>query len=369
MTSQGSASRGEQTASQNPESEHSAESTEYQDTADLTAGSEVELTVESRAHGWRLDHYLSRLFGNYSRAQLQRAIESGGVQLNGLKTKPSRRLRVNDRIRVKLPEAEESHFKPENIPIDVLYEDDHMVVVNKAANMVVHPGRGTYSGTLAAALQFHFDQLSTVAGRHRPGIVHRLDRDTTGVILIAKDNQIHQNISRQFEQREVKKEYRAIVRGTPELQSDYIRTHVCVHPRVREKMTVCPPGKNTRDAVTFYNVEESFPGYSLMELHPHTGRTHQLRVHMQHIGTPIITDKLYTGETQLTRSQLVGTDSSEEPNDNDDLLIARQALHAFRLTIQHPVSGQTMQFEAPFPPDFQQTLDALRQLQAHNDSA
>lgn len=330
---------------------------------------QVDVTVESRAHGWRLDHYLNRLFGNYSRSQLQRAIESGGVRLNGLNAKPSRRLRVNDRISITLPGDAESHFQPEDIPLQIVYEDDSLVVVNKPANMVVHPGRGSYSGTLAAALQFHFDQLSTVAGRHRPGIVHRLDRDTTGVILIAKNNQVHQKISAQFERREVKKEYRAIVRGIPEMHSDFIRTHVCVHSRVREKMTVCPPGGRSREAVTFYTVQEEFPGYSFIELHPHTGRTHQLRVHMQHIGTPIISDKLYTGESQITRQQLFserGAAADDSLDADQDVLIDRQALHAYRLTIQHPVSGKSLQFEAPLPADFQRTLAALRELKSQS---
>lgn len=317
----------------------------------------VNLTVESRAHGWRLDHYLTRIFPNHSRSHLQKAIESGQVTLNGLTARPSRRLRVNDRILVQLQAGDEVGFEPENIPLDVLYEDDAIVVVNKAAGMVVHPGRGTYAGTLAAALQFHFDQLSDVGGRHRPGIVHRLDRDTTGVILIARDNQIHQKVSSQFERREVKKEYAAIVRGVPELQSDYIRTHVCVHHRVREKMMVCAPGGRSREAVTFYSTAENFGRYALMNLHPETGRTHQLRVHMQHIGTPIVADKLYIGEDRLT----VG-DITQNPAAADQVLIARQALHAFRLTISHPVTGHKMTFEAPLPPDFTATLDVLRSL-------
>lgn len=316
----------------------------------------VDLTVESRAHGWRLDHYLTRLFSNHSRARLQKAVESGQVKLNGLTVKPSRRLRVNDRIFVELLPADESRFQPEDIPLDVLYEDDSIVVVNKPAGMVVHPGRGSYSGTLASALQFHFDQLSDVAGRHRPGIVHRLDRDTTGVILVARDNQVHQKISRQFERREVKKEYRAIVRGIPELEADFIRTHVRVHTRVREKMMVCAPGDRSREAVTFYRTCERFPGYALMELHPHTGRTHQLRVHMQHIGTPIIADRHYIGESSFTTGHLSGQPGG-------DVLIERQALHAYRLTISHPVSGKQMTFEAPLPPDMERTLAALKRKQ------
>ncbi|APZ93531.1 RluA family pseudouridine synthase [Fuerstiella marisgermanici] len=321
----------------------------------IDAAEPVDLTVESRAHGWRLDHYLTRIFGNHSRAQLQKAIDASQVTVNGLTVKPSRRLRVNDRIHVELQSADsERCFEAEDIPLDILYEDDAIVVVNKAAGMVVHPGRGTYSGTLAAALQFHFDQLSDIGGRHRPGIVHRLDRDTTGVILIAKNNQIHQRVSSQFEQREVKKEYRAIVRGVPELDADFIRTHVCVHNRVREKMMVCAPGGRSREAVTFYETKERFKGHALLAFHPHTGRTHQLRVHAQHIGTPIIADKQYIGEHHFTTGHLSGSPGKGE------VLIGRQALHAFRLTISHPVSGKPITFEAPLPPDFQATLTALR---------
>lgn len=328
-------------------------------TYDPASGELVNITVEARAHGWRLDHYLNRLFPNHSRAALQRAIQGEHVRLNGLTARPSRRLRVNDRIDVQLPDSDASQITPENIPIDVLYEDDSLVVVNKSPGIVVHPGRGTYSGTLTSALQYHFDTLSDAAGRHRPGIVHRLDRDTSGVILIAKDNQIHQLIAKQFEQREVKKEYRAIVRGVPELVSDYIRTHVCVHTRVREKMMVCAPGGRSREATTLYHTGEVLGGWSLMELHPHTGRTHQLRVHMLHIGTPIIADKLYTGQRTFKKSDIPGVSTE----DDTPPLISRQALHAFRLTIRHPVSGKKMQFEAPLPSDMQDTLDALREHQ------
>jgi len=330
--------------------------------AAANAGAPINLTVEARAHGWRLDHYLSRLFPNHSRAQLQRIIEAGGVQLNGMPPRSSRRLRVNDRLDVTLTDAERPGIEPENLPLQILYEDDHIVIVNKAAGMVVHPGRGSSKGTLAAALQYHFNQLSDTAGRLRPGIVHRLDRDTTGVIVIARDNQVHQKISRQFEQREVRKEYRAIVRGVPELASDYIRTFMCVHPRVREKMMVCPAGGNAREAVTFYRLAESFDRCALVDLHPRTGRTHQLRVHMQHIATPIVADRLYIGTTELRQSDILQTPRPVPgtPQDAADILIARQALHAFRLTLRHPVSGQEMTFEAPLPDDFQRTLDFLR---------
>ena len=338
---------------------HSA-SDDFPDLSDRLTdlGSEpVSVTVEARAHGWRLDHYLTRLFPNHSRTGLQRAIEAKHVQLNGLPSRSSRRLHVNDRIDIRLPNSDQNRIAPEDLPIEILFEDEALIIVNKSAGMVVHPGRGTYSGTLAAALQHHFDQLSDVAGQHRPGIVHRLDRDTSGVILVAKDNQVHQLLSRQFERREVKKEYQAIVRGIPEPASDYIRTHVCVHPRVREKMMVCAPGGRARHAVTFFRTRETFGRHALLDLHPRTGRTHQLRVHMLHIGTPIIADRLYTGQTEFTTADLTPRNSA---NVDAAVLISRQALHAFRLTIRHPLSGQEMQFEAPFPDDMSRTVASLR---------
>jgi len=327
--------------------------------AELSADQPVQIVVEARAHGWRVDHYLTRLFPNYSRALFQRAIEAERVAVNGLPVKPARRLRVNDVVSVQLPEEPDSGLHPEDIPLDVLYEDDALIAVNKPADMIVHPGRGNTRGTLAAALQFHFNRLSDAAGRLRPGIVHRLDRDTTGVIVVAKDNQVHHALSGQFERREVTKEYRALGRNVVERDSDYIETHLQVHPRKREKMVVCKPGGKTRKAVTFYEVLERFVGFTYLRMLPRTGRTHQLRVHLQHLGHPIVADALYGGGKSLRRSQLDSTPSPEAAE--DDLLIDRQALHAYRLTFRHPASGDHMTVEAPLPPDIQRTLEALRQ--------
>jgi 23S rRNA pseudouridine1911/1915/1917 synthase len=330
--------------------------------SDETLSSEpIELTVESRAHGWRVDHYLVRLFPNYSRTLFKKAINTEAVLVNGLPVKTSRRLRVNDRVSVRLPDQPDETIHPEDIPLDVLYEDDALVVINKPPRMIVHPGRGHYSGTLAAALQFHFDRLSDAAGRYRPGIVHRLDRDTSGVLVVAKDNQVHHHLSRQFEQREVTKEYRAIVWGSLEYESDYIETHIRMHRKHREKMCVCEAGGNARQATTFYEVLERFRGFTSVRLRPRTGRTHQLRVHMQHLGHPIVADRLYGGHESLTRSELT---DSEETAAEEDILIHRQALHAFRLELSHPQSGQPMSFEAPLPEEYLNTLDALRTLRA-----
>lgn len=316
----------------------------------------VTLTVEARAHGWRVDHYLTRLYPNYSRALFQKAIEQGDVLVNGLPVKMSRRLRVNDRISVRLPELPDKTIPPEDIPLEVLYDDEQIIVINKPAGLIVHPGRGNYRGTLAGALQFHFDKLSDIAGQHRAGIVHRLDRDTSGVLVVAKDNQVHHHLSRQFEQREVEKEYRAITWGVIPLDSDYIETHVRVSQRNRERMIVCPPGGNAREASTFYEVLERYHGFTSVKLTPKTGRTHQLRVHMQHLGHPIVADELYNGRKLLRLADLV----EELPADQDQILIERQALHARRLAFDHPATGQRLEFQAPLPEDMQRTLDALR---------
>jgi 23S rRNA pseudouridine1911/1915/1917 synthase len=341
----------------------------------------VRVVVEARAHGWRVDHYLSRLFPNYSRALFQRALEQKSVVLNGLPVKAARRLRVNDVLDVRLPELPDSSLPPEDIPIDILFEDEHLVVLNKPANMITHPGKGHYRGTLAGALQFHFNQLSNVAGQLRPGIVHRLDKDTSGVIVIAKNNQVHCRLSEQFEQRTTVKEYRAIVWGEVAQDHGIIDTHVRINPKVREKMQVCEAEGNARQAVTHYEVAERFCGFTFMHLKPKTGRTHQLRLHMSNLGHPIVADELYGGgkcvrvadvdgsiaqaerETLLSRKAESAAKKSgfESVVDTfDDVLIRRQALHAFRLSFRHPESGIPMTFEAPWPQDFEECLLALR---------
>jgi len=307
-------------------------------------GSPIRVTVESRAHGWRLDHYLVRLYPNFSRSQFQSSIAAEAVTVNGLPAKSSRRLRVNDVVELSLPEDAAPRVEPEDLPLSVIYEDEHLVAIDKPAGMIVHPGRGQTTGTLVAALQFHFDSLSDVGGTLRPGIVHRLDRDTTGVIVVAKNNQVHHKLSRQFELREVTKRYHAICWGRVELDSDYIETHVGVSRRNREKMRVVPAGGKSRHAETFYEVIERFDRTSYLRLSPRTGRTHQLRVHMAHLNHPILADRLYGG---------VRLEGRELP-------IRRQALHARSLEVTHPVTGESIRFEAPLPEDFRQVLECLR---------
>lgn len=317
----------------------------------------IALTVEARAHGWRIDHYLSRLYPNFSRMAFQRAIDDEAVRVNGLVVKTSRRLRVNDAIEFRLPEQADNSVVPEDIPLDIMYDDEWLVVINKASNMIVHPGRGNYRGTLTGALQFHFDKLSDIAGKYRAGIVHRLDRDTSGVLVVAKDNAIHGHLSKQFEERTVEKEYRALVWGEMGFDRDYLETHVRVSLRNRERMMVCPPGTNSRHAATYYEVLERFNGFTWMRLCPQTGRTHQLRVHMHHLGHPIVADRLYEGHNSLSKSDLVEGVAPED----DEIYIQRQALHALKLSFDHPVTGARMEFEAPIAPDIQRALEAVRE--------
>ncbi len=335
------------------------------DVPERLSSEKVTVTVEARAHGWRLDHYLSRLFPNYSRRLFQQAIDAGTILVNGLKVKRSRRLRVNDRIDVQLPEKPDDTLLPEDIPIDILYEDDSIAVINKPADMVTHPGKSNFFGTLAAAVQHHFDQLSDTAGTLRPGIVHRLDRDTTGVIVIAKSNQTHHRLSRQFERREVRKEYRAIVQGELDKQSDRIETFLRVHPKAREKMIVCSEDARARRAITTYEVLERFRGYTYVRLLPQTGRTHQLRVHMLHLGHPIVADKLYAPRKELRIGDLVDKATlADTEYASEDILINRQALHAWQLEIRHPLTDRLLVFRADLPDDMQRTLEALRLFRA-----
>ena len=333
----------------------------------------VAVTVEARAHGWRVDHYLARLYPNYSRALFQKAIEQQAVLVNGLPVKPSRRLRVNDLLSIRLPKAADQSLQPENLPLDVVYEDETLVVINKAAGMITHPGKGNYGGTLASALQYHFDTLSNIAGELRPGIVHRLDRDTSGIIVIAKNNQCHHQLSRQFERREVSKEYRAIVWGVLDRDADLIQTYLRINPRRREAMMVCEEGGNARLAVTRFQVLERFFDFTYVRYLPKTGRTHQLRVHSRHLGHPIVADRLYGGRALLTRQYLEGRQdvrtlrgaAKDTPTNEADVLIRRQALHAYRLAFKHPATGKPLEFTAELPPDMEKTLAALRNSLKH----
>jgi 23S rRNA pseudouridine1911/1915/1917 synthase len=321
--------------------------------------------VKARMVGKRIDAYLASRFPDYSRSVIQKVIDAEAVLVNGRTTKASYKVRLDDLIRVWLPELADEIPVPEDIPIPIVFEDPAFVVVNKGAGMVTHPAKGHWTGTLVNALQHHFDTLSTVAGAHRPGIVHRLDRDTSGLLIVAKDDHAHRLLARQFEQRTIKKEYMALVYGVPERDSDYIERTIGFHPTNREKMAIRNPEDGGKDAVTFYQVLERFAGHALVRCLPETGRTHQIRVHLAHVGHPIVADKAYSGRDRMLLGELVGPDHP----DGDRLLIDRQALHAHTLHLQHPLTSHELHLTAPLPDDMANTLETLRRHQPlHRDA-
>jgi 23S rRNA pseudouridine1911/1915/1917 synthase len=319
-------------------------------------GRAVELTVQIKTAGMRIDQYLVLQFPDFSRSIIQKAIEADSVKINDAAIKRSTKVRQGDRIRIWLPERDCSVPTPENIPLQILYEDEYLAVVNKPYDMVVHPARGNWSGTLVNALAFHFQNLSTINGDYRPGIVHRLDRDTSGVILVAKEEQTHRDLSMQFELRKVYKEYIAITAGVLDRDSDYIEGRIGHHPHDRIKMIVSDDEANSKEACTFYEVQERFRGYTFVRCQPRTGRTHQIRVHLASVGCPVLADKTYSGRAEFKLSDVA---PQLDPL-LDEVLLPRQALHARRLRLVHPRTKEAIAVEAPLPPEFARTLEALR---------
>jgi 23S rRNA pseudouridine1911/1915/1917 synthase len=317
----------------------------------------VDLIAKRKVEGTRLDQYLASMFPDFSRSVIQRAIEAESVWVNGKAAKASYKMRYNDKVRIHLPEPTHDLPVPEDIPLDVLYEDEHLVIINKPADMVVHPAKGHWSGTLVNAIQFRFGgQLSLAEGGHRPGIVHRLDRDTSGVILIAKEEKTHRDLSGQFETRKIFKEYAALTAGTPDRDSDYIESRIGHHPHDRIKMIATDEEDDGKEACSYYEVVERFRGYAYCRIQPRTGRTHQIRVHLASIGCPVLADKIYSGRDAFRLSDLLPGLESEK----DETLLHRQALHAYRLRFQHPITRQIIDTRAPLPPDFERTLKELR---------
>lgn len=316
----------------------------------------LDLIVMVKAEGMRLDQYVHMHVADFSRSEIQRAIEAGGITVNGKASKPSYKVRKLDQLHVEMPEPTHDIPVPEDIPLDILYQDEWLAVINKPHDMVVHPAKGNWSGTLVNALQWHFrEQLSTDNGQLRAGIVHRLDKDTSGVILVAKDNSAHRELAMQFETRKVFKEYIAIVVGELDRDSDYIDGPMKMHAHDRLRMIVSSD-PDAKPALSYYEVLERFRGFTLVKIQPRTGRTHQIRVHLQHVGCPVLADKIYGGRDSFKACELDPTLG----RDDGELLIARQALHAFRLRFRHPRRDQWIEAEAPFPPDMRRVLESLR---------
>jgi 23S rRNA pseudouridine1911/1915/1917 synthase len=314
--------------------------------------------VKLKVDGQRLDQYLAAQFPDFSRSFIRKAIDAGTVTVNGAPGKASYRCRTGDVLRIWLQRPRTGIPVAEEIPLDILYEDRYLALVNKPPDMVVHPAKGNWSGTLANAVTFHFGPVSEVGGEHRPGIVHRLDRDTSGVILIAKEEQTHRDLGMMFERRKVFKEYVAITQGVLDRDSDYVESRIIRHPHERTKMAVTEDDddEDAKDAVTFYEVTERFAGYTFARVQPRTGRTHQIRVHLASVGCPVLADKSYSGQDRLRLSDLV----AGLPPEQDEVLMPRQALHAHRLRFQHPRTGEWIEGVAPLPAEFERTLAALR---------
>ncbi len=286
----------------------------------------------------RLDVFLAENLQE-SRSFLQKGILEGWIKVNGAVVKPNYKLKAEDYILVDVPPPPEPSIAPENIPLDIIFEDDDILVVNKPRGMVVYPAPGNFSGTLINAVLFHTKNLSVRSGLLRPGIVHRLDKDTSGAIVLAKTDKAHMSLSKQFKNREVTKVYQALVWGNVREDKATINAPIGRHMVKRTKMQVT--SKSSRDAITHFKVIERFEGFTLLEITIETGRTHQIRVHMQYIGHPVVADPVY---------------SRKKPPFN----IKGQALHAYKLGFYHPRTGKYIEFTAPMPDDMNSILEILR---------
>ncbi|MFP3854860.1 MAG: RluA family pseudouridine synthase [Anaerolineales bacterium] len=297
-----------------------------------------ELSLKAEGVG-RLDVILTELAPELSRSRWQRLIKAGEVRVDGeVVTKPAQEITGGEQIKARIPPPKQSHLQPESIPLDIIYEDNHILVVNKPAGMVVHPAAGHQTGTLVHAALAHAPDIQGVGGLRRPGIVHRLDKDTSGVIVMAKDDQAHQNLQAQFKKRSVRKEYLALVDGRPPTPSGRIEAPIGRDPRHRQRMAVLP-GQG-RPSTTVYHTEQNFRNHSLLRVYPETGRTHQIRVHLAFLKCPVVGDTTY------------GRRSAS-------LEVERQLLHAASLRFRPPGENEEQTFEAPLPGDFQRTLEAL----------
>jgi len=284
----------------------------------------------------RLDLFLVKSLPEFSRSRIQHLIRSGFVRVGGVTTRPHHSLRSGDEIEVTEPPPEKIQTKAEAIPLAILYEDDDLIVINKAAGMTVHPGAGQQEHTLVNALLHHCATLSGIGGRERPGIVHRLDKETSGCLVAAKTDVAHRELSKQFAARTVEKIYLALVAGKLRKQAGVIENKIGRHPVHRQKMSVS--STRGRAAKTEYRVLRSSEQATLIECKLHSGRTHQIRVHLHHLGSPVLGDKIYTA--MFARA------------------FPRQMLHAWKLGFSHPRTGEWKQFEAPVPDDFKQAIAA-----------
>ena len=326
------------------------------------------VTVDGAGVGLRLDLFLARRLssdgqlGGFSRAEAQQLINDGRVSINGRQAKASAHLKLNDTIRIQSAPLRDSSLLPENIPLDILYEDEHCIVINKPAGMLVHPAARRLTGTLVNALLHHCPDLGGIGGERRPGIIHRLDKDTSGVIAAAKTQSAFQRLAHQFKERQVQKEYIALVWGRMPEVSGSIDRPIGRHRSDRKRMSSRYSLARIREAITQWQVEKTFkigtaPGstnwVSLLRLKPKTGRTHQLRVHLTDMGYPLVGDRIYCHKRR--------GDQREDPFTHLLDAFPRQALHAEKLVFRHPFSQEIMAFHAPLPQDMRDLLNMLAQ--------
>lgn len=305
------------------------------------------LTIEQTLPSARLDTYLRGKFPAVSRGAIQRLIQEGHILVNGRRVKPTHSPHAGEQVEVRWPEAKAATAQPEDMPLDILFEDEALLVLNKPAGLVVHPAAGHEEHTLVNALLHHCrGQLSGIGGVARPGIVHRLDKETSGCLVVAKNDETHVALSAQFAGRKVEKVYNALLCGEIQREKGEIRASIARHPSHRKRMAVSDD--TGREAWTTYRVLERLRATTLVEAGLHTGRTHQIRVHFQYLGFPLLGDLTYGQRQNRRLEELVG------------FAAPRVMLHAFRLAFIHPRSGKQVQFESPLPKDFEEVLKALR---------
>lgn len=315
---------------------------------------EIEIVVSPHQRKERIDKFLAHQIENATRSKVQKAIEQGLVLVNGKRVKASHEVAPGEVIRCTLPQPARMKAQPEPIPLDILHQDEDVIVVNKPAGMVTHPAYGHYTGTLVNALLYHCAQLSTINDGLRPGIVHRLDKDTSGLIVVAKNDRAHTFLSQQFSKRTIDREYWAIVWGLLKQPRGIIEATLGRSKSDRKKISVVRDGKH---AVTEYEVIDQFDYLSLIRLKLRTGRTHQIRVHLAHIGHPVFGDPTYGGR----RIAWGGADPKRKSEVHRLLtLISRQALHAKTIGFIHPTTRKFMKFESDLPEDMKKVLAALR---------
>lgn len=310
-----------------------------------------EYVIRDEYVGSRIDMVLKTLEPCYSRSAFQRTLGAGLVTVNKQTVSPSYKVRAGDKICYAVPDLRAGPVA-EDISFDILHEDDSIIVVNKPAGVTVHPVNAGHCGTLVGGLMKYTDRLSDVGGVLRRGIVHRLDKDTSGVMVTARTNDVHANLVNQFKERQVKKEYTAVVEGNPELDADEVRMNVSRHTRHPQRMAVYPEGKESR---TEYEVVERFGRYAVVLARPRTGRTHQIRLMFSEIGHPIVCDSSYGVRKVLLRGDLAG--DCEAP---DRPVLQRQALHSSSLGFTHPDTGKFVEFSAPLSADIEEVLVLLR---------